>query len=213
VPIARIEKRSVTEQLATMLPEPSHSVLIDGGLRQAVYAFVFSRVKDHATADDLTQEILLRIDARISSLKNSEKLQAWVFRMARNVIADHFRSTPPCDPFDEDVPNAPITLPFTADNGLPQELAVYIQSVVSELPVKYREAIILTEFKGISQVEMARRLGISLTAAKSRTQRARAMVKQIIERCCHWETDRYGTVIDVRRRSATGLDRDTCGES
>lgn len=196
-----------------MLPEPFHSTVIDGSLRQAVYAFVFSRIKDHATADDLTQEILLRIHNSGSSLKNSEKLQAWVFRVARNVIADHFRSIPPCDPLHEEVPDAPTALPFAVDNGLPQELAVYIHSVVSELPEKYREAIFLTEFQGISQVEMARQLGISLTAAKSRTQRAREMVKQIIERCCRWETDAYGTVIEVRRRSATGLDRDTCGES
>lgn len=196
-----------------MAPEPFRSIIIDGTLRQAVYAFVFSRIKDHTTADDLAQEILLRIHNSGNSLKNSEKLQAWVFRVARNVIADHFRSIPPCDPLPEEVSDTLTALPSAADNGLPWELAVYIHSVVSELPEKYREAILLTEFRGISQVEMARQLGISLTAAKSRTQRAREMVKQIIERSCRWETDAYGTVIEVRRRSATGLDRDTCGES
>ncbi len=90
----------------------------------------------------------------------------------------------------------------THDAGLPPA-----GSSVERLPEIYREALRLTEFEGVSQVELARRLGLSVSAAKSRVQRARAMVRAEMERCCRWETDRYGTAVDAQPRRA-----DCCAE-
>jgi RNA polymerase sigma-70 factor (ECF subfamily) len=67
----------------------------------------------------------------------------------------------------------------------------------------YRDAIIATDYDGLSQVELAQRLGLSVSAAKSRVQRARAMVRTQIERCCHFEVDHYGTVVDCTPRIET----------
>jgi RNA polymerase sigma-70 factor (ECF subfamily) len=67
----------------------------------------------------------------------------------------------------------------------------------------YRDAIIATEYDGLSQVELAQRLGLSVSAAKSRVQRARAMVRETIERCCHFDVDHYGTVVDYTPRIET----------
>ena len=88
------------------------------------------------------------------------------------------------------------------ESRLRSEIAAYIRSVVESLPPIHREALLLTEYDGLSQVQLAKRLGLSISAAKSRVQRARAMLKEQIERCCHWSTDRYGTVIDVRPRTS-----------
>jgi RNA polymerase sigma-70 factor (ECF subfamily) len=71
---------------------------------------------------------------------------------------------------------------------------------VQGLPPIYREALELTEYDGLSQVELARRLGLSVSAAKSRVQRARALVRATVDRCCHFEVDRYGTVLGYTPR-------------
>jgi RNA polymerase sigma-70 factor (ECF subfamily) len=176
-------------------------------LRDALRAFILSRVKDPALADDITQETLLRLHAKFDTLRDADRLEAWVFQIARRAVADHFRAARSSEPFDEDThlppSDASVPEPLAAEEEtLRRELAAYVRSVVEGLPAIYRDALRLTEFEGVPQVELARRLGLSVSAAKSRVQRARALVRQELERCCRWETDRYGTVVDVRPKQA-----------
>jgi RNA polymerase sigma-70 factor, ECF subfamily len=181
-------------------------------LRSAIRAFVLGKVKDPTLADDVTQETLIRLHKKADSLRDTDRLHAWVFQIARNAIADHFRAAKPTDPFDEQLHAQPATTPSETptaeEETLQQDLAAYVRSVVNDLPDIYRQALQLTEFQGMSQVDLARQLGLSTSAAKSRVQRARAMVRDQIERCCHWETDRYGKVLDVQPKSPARCDCD-----
>jgi RNA polymerase sigma-70 factor (ECF subfamily) len=70
------------------------------------------------------------------------------------------------------------------------------------LPRKYRQALELTEMQGFSQTELAARLNISVSGAKSRVQRAREKLKEALLDCCHFEFDRYGRVIDYHANCA-----------
>jgi RNA polymerase sigma-70 factor (ECF subfamily) len=79
---------------------------------------------------------------------------------------------------------------------------------VDELEPPYREALLLTEWQGVSQHEMAARLGLSPSGAKSRVQRARRRLKALLLDCCALELDRRGTVLDVVPR---GGRRGGCG--
>lgn len=173
-------------------------------LRQTLRSFIGSKVRDSALADDLTQETLFRVETRLQTLRSRDRLDAWVFQIARNTIADHFRKTRATEEFDE-AAHGPLlrvadNSPTTEDAALSAELRAYVRSVVDRLPPPYGEAIRLIEFEGLPQVELARRLGLSVSAAKSRVQRGRAMLRKEMERCCHWETDHYGTVLGVEPR-------------
>jgi RNA polymerase sigma-70 factor, ECF subfamily len=178
-------------------------------LRNAIRAFVLSQVRNPALADDLTQETLLRLHKRLHTLRNPERLHAWVFQIARNAVADHFRAAREIEPFDE-LAHTPDSEPqlhamLAAEEDLLRgALGAYVRSVVEGLPEIYREALRLTEFEGVSQVELAARVGLSVSAAKSRVQRARAMVRSEMERCCRWEADRYGAIVDVQPKSPDG---------
>jgi RNA polymerase sigma-70 factor (ECF subfamily) len=182
-------------------------------LRGAIHGFILGKVKDPALADDITQETLLRLHQRFDTLREADRLQAWVFQIARNAVADHYRSAKPTESFDEQThappadpePHGPIA---AEEEALRHELAAYVRSVVESLPVIYRDALKLTEFEGNSQVELARRLGLSVSAAKSRVQRARAMVREEMERCCRWETDRYGNVVEAQAKVPSRCDCD-----
>ena len=81
-----------------------------------------------------------------------------------------------------------------------ENLAPYIREVVQSLPDPYREALLLTTYQGLSQQQLAERLGISLSGAKSRVQRARQKVRDVMLCCCHFELDAYGLVYEVRER-------------
>jgi RNA polymerase sigma-70 factor (ECF subfamily) len=185
-------------------------------LRSAIHSFVLAKVRDAALADDLTQETLLRMQSRIHTLKAVERLHPWVLQIARNVIADHFRRRRDMEIFEEATHGASLrdqnATSDVDDDDLSRELSDYVRSVVHQLPPPYRDAILMTEFDGVPQVELARRLGLSISAVKSRVQRGRAMLRKEMERCCRWETDRYGNVLGVEPRStcACGEDPGTC---
>ena len=82
-----------------------------------------------------------------------------------------------------------------------QSLAAGLARRIDELPERYREAVRLTEIEGLTQAEMAGRLKLSLSAAKSRVQRGRQMIKQQLLECCHVEFDRCGRVLSYEERA------------
>ena len=172
--------------------------------RDPVRRFVGARVRNEALADDLTQDIFIRVLRRLPEVKDHRRVMGWIFQIARNVVADHYRRSRPTESIRE--------TDLTEDSGrsmavageeerLRDELAAYVRDVVKTLPPIYQEAILLTEYEGMTQVELARHLGLGLSAAKSRVQRAREMVRARVEKCCHLEFDAYGTMVDCRRRT------------
>lgn len=185
---------------ASPLAEPRSASTADAGeLRAAVRRFIGSRVASAATADDLTQEVFVKVQKRIAQVRDPRRLMGWVIQIARNTVTDHFRASRATEAFKEEhlgeAPAQPESFGHE-EQRLREELAAYIRRVVENLPTIYREALVLTEYDGLSQVELAQRLGLSVSAAKSRVQRARARVRATIDRCCHFEVDRYGTVVD-----------------
>ncbi len=79
-------------------------------------------------------------------------------------------------------------------------MACWLKPMIDDLPDKYREALWLTEFEGLTQVELAERLGISVSGAKSRVQRGRSLLRHDLLDCCQFEFDRRGGIIGYTTR-------------
>lgn len=170
---------------------------VAAALRPALIGYVGSRVRNPEAAEDIVQDVLLKASRTIHSLRSPQALPGWLFQIARRAVADHFRMARGSEMFDETL-HAPEPESGPPDAGrLEERLAAYIRSVVENLPPLYRDALLATEYQGLSQADLARRDGVSLSAAKSRVQRARAMMRAEMERCCRWESDRYGHILDV----------------
>lgn len=162
------------------------------GFHTRLHRFIRSRVEDDAAAEDILQDVFLRIHGRMDTLSDSSRLESWIFQIAHNAIIDHYRRR-------RELNEIPETLPAENDLIEPDAadvLASSLREMVEELPEPYRQALILTEYEGLKQAELAERLGISLSGAKSRVQRARQRIKDELLACCHFEFDRYGRVID-----------------
>ena len=157
-------------------------------------SFIRSRVRDHATAEDILQEVFLKIHQKLPTVRASERLQAWVWRITRNSIADHFRKVRPSEPLPDDIGGT-----FEPSADLP-DLRPCVRQFVNELPPAYRDALLLTEWKGLTQQQMSKRLGLSPSGAKSRVQRARAQLKKLLLDCCRFELDRRGTILEMTCR-------------
>jgi len=170
--------------------------------------FIFKRVTNDAAADDILQDVFVKIHSRIDSLRDLARLESWIYSITRNAIADHFRSRKPADELRDSIP-APHS-PAPADDDL--DLTPAIRRMIRSLPEDYRRALVMTVYEGLTLKEVAARLGISLSGAKSRVQRAREKLKAMLLECCHLEFDRFGTVIECEpRRACCGCRKTNAG--
>jgi RNA polymerase sigma-70 factor, ECF subfamily len=164
-----------------------------------LYQFIRRRIADDATAEDLLQDVFLKIHQHGNSLKDARRLESWIYQITRNLIIDYYRSHRQSltSLGAEEVLELSEDLP---DDDIVSELLPCVRAMVLALPEQDRQALILTEYQGLTQKELGERLGLSFSGAKSRVQRAREKLKQELLACCHFELDRRGHILDYQPR-------------
>ncbi len=155
--------------------------------------FIRKRVSDEQIAADLLQDVYIKIHTHVDTLHDHDRLESWVYQIARNTVYDFYR-TQKSNVEISDILAAPDSI--EADDDITERLAESLSSMIDCLPQEYQEALRLTEFEGLTQQELAERMGLSLSGAKSRVQRGRKMLREMLLACCHFEFDRRGKVID-----------------
>lgn len=161
--------------------------------------FVFRYTKDKAATDDIVQDVFVKVYSKVGQLKESDKLVGWIFQIARNAITDHFRSK-------SKVIHAQDIDWESETNSLNDCVVNCLYDMMSALPEKYRVALELTELKNLSQLQFAKAVNISYSGAKSRVQRARKMLKEMMETTYRIKVDSYGNVIVCGNRSTCSCD-------
>ena len=165
-----------------------------GSLQQ----FIRRRVSDEVTAEDVLQDVFLKIHQHMETLKDVKRLESWIYQIARNAIIDSYRSRGLTTTLEAaEILDMPEELP---DDDVVSELLPSVRAMVKSLPEMDRQALVLTAYQGLTQKELAERLGLSFSGAKSRVQRAREKLKQQLLECCHFELDRRGHILDYQPR-------------
>ncbi|WP_145135865.1 RNA polymerase sigma factor SigZ [Paenibacillus sp. Y412MC10] len=161
---------------------------------EPISAFVARRTNRHPDTEDIVQTVFMKAYLHLPELQDPDRLRAWLYQIARNAVTDHFRKERRLDELPDQLPS----VVEEEDEDFSQEAICGMKGVIPYLPDKYREAVELSELKGMSQKELSERLGISYSGAKSRVQRGREMVRELMNSCCTIQTDGYGSIIDYR---------------
>lgn len=158
--------------------------------------FIARRVPT-ADVDDVVQDVFLRVQRSIATLKSEQSFTAWIYRVARSAIAENQRqrSRVPALLRDEELEIEPPS-DDAGPTDLEVELASYLAPLISRLPSPYREALTMIELEGMTQQAAANAFGISLSGMKSRVQRGREKLRELLEACCSVVLDARGTVIE-----------------
>lgn len=162
--------------------------------------FIARRVRSEADADDVVQDVFLRMLKGLPDLRDEQRFGPWVYTIARSAIVDHQRAAARhrvATGAPEELEEPPLE---EDDRVVERELAGYIAPFIAMLPTTYREALTLTELEGLTQREAAEMLGISLSGMKSRVQRGRAQLRKALEDCCHIALDARGKVVSCEPR-------------
>ena len=162
--------------------------------RNRLHGFIARRVKNDADAEDILQDVFFKIHQNIDKLKDPEKMYPWVFQTTRNAIADHFRNNKAeFTAVDEDAELFGFE-PY--DSAVEEEVLSWLEPMIGELPPKYRDAVRLADIDGLTQREMSEKLDVSVSGVKSRVQRGREKLKEILLNCCRFEFGQSGKIVE-----------------
>src|SRR5690606_30504486 len=164
--------------------------------------FIARRVRTQVDVDDVLQEVFVRIQRGLPKLR------------------DHLRGAAKHPPLPAALPGSIATAEPLSDlqispsadecDSIEREVAAYAALLVSELPSPYREALTLTELRGLTQKQGAEMLGISLSGMKSRVQRGREKVRAALDECCDIALDARRHVIDCQPRRSPERAAECC---
>jgi len=183
-------------------------------MHERLLSYIQRRVGTVHNAEDILQDVFVRIHANLARLRQSQSVTAWVYQIARNAIIDYHRKRAAAT-------RAVATLAERIDDGeaddivlqAQDEFAACLDPLLDELPDHYRQAVRMTELDGVTQKEAAARLGLSVSGMKARVQRGRGKLKDVIEDCCCVELDRRGGLVDYDRRDGAACDECPCDGS
>jgi RNA polymerase sigma-70 factor, ECF subfamily len=166
-------------------------------VRARLHAFLARRVESPEVADDLTQDVLVRL--LLHKDEAVENATAWLYRVARNVLIDHYRARGSHRRFHQGDQATPTLAeePFADDPQAAQrEVAGCLRSLVDQLADPYRSAVTAVDLDGHTQTEVAQALGLSVSGMKSRVQRGRRQLRQVLTECCRVHTSPTGGISD-----------------
>ena len=146
--------------------------------------------------EDLLQDVFVKIHARIDSLKEGAKIESWLYQITRNTIIDHYRSKRTTEKLPEWIEQAQPE----DEETIRKELSSCFEPMIKELPDKYRNAVQMSEMESKTQKEVAVQEGISLSGAKSRVQRGRALLKAMLHECCQFEINKENQIVSYEKK-------------
>ena len=157
--------------------------------------FIKNRVA-HDVAEDILQDVFVKIHTRIDSLKENTKLESWLYQITKNAIIDYYRSKKQF----EKLPDWIKQEESDENEKMKGELFSCFAPMIDQLPDKYRTAVNLSEIEGKTQKEVAQLEKISLSGAKSRVQRGRALLKSMLFDCCQIELNHNNQLVSCEKK-------------
>lgn len=174
------------------------TAIIWNEFHRQLYGFINKRVKDRDIANDILQDVFLKIHLKLNTLKDDEKLTSWIYQITRNSLLDFYKKQKPQAEISEDLAE------LKEDQNFNAEINKCLSPMINQLPEDARDAIMETELGNLSQKNYAQKLGISYSGAKSRVQRARKQLHDLFNECCKIESDKYGNVIEHECKTNCG---------
>ena len=158
-----------------------------------LFLFILKKVGEEADAKDLVQDTFVKIWHKMDTLKDEQKLVPWIYQITRNVIIDHFRKQ---QHFQEDI----IDNPEEEEQAL-ERLARGLDQYIDRLPEDEREIFIAAELKNVRQKDLAQQYQMPYSSLRSKVQRSRKKIKQMMLDCCNFQFDTRGRVMGYTRKN------------
>ena len=149
--------------------------------QKKLFLFIRGCISNECDAKDLLQEIFLRMETRGNSVRDRRKIVSWLYQVTRNSVVDYYRGRGKAVELPDNLP-----APKKEKNAWAQ-ISRCVGPFIDKLPPLYREALRLSEIKGLTHAQVAKKLKISLPSAKARILRGKQKLKKQFDDCCIFE--------------------------
>ena len=161
---------------------------------QSLYGYLVRELRDPHEAEDLLQEVMLRVWRNRKKFRGDSSVRIWLFCIARNLVIDHVRRKVPVPV--ETIPAAELKLvksaPQEADQfAIGNELNRSIEKAIRALPEELRETFCLIRFDGLRYRDAASVIGVSEGSVKMRMIRAMRKLRESLSP--DWEAENGST--------------------
>jgi RNA polymerase sigma-70 factor, ECF subfamily len=152
-----------------------------------VFNVAYKFVGKHDEAEDLTQDIFLKIFKALNTFDRRANFQTWIISISRNLCIDHYRSVrKERQTIARDVDSSDLQ-PATSERGPyaqaeHQDLKAQLRQALDTLPITLRTAVVLRDLQELSYQEIADRLGLPEGTVKSRINRGRIELAHQLKR-------------------------------
>ena len=161
-----------------------------------------ARIVGQSEAEDLTQEVFVKVGQALETFRGESQLSTWLYRIATNAALDRLRQPAvrhggekllPVESIaeikaDQDIRTGELK-PSTEQGLIRTEMNGCIREIIQALPEQYRSVIVLSELEDLKDSEIAEILGLSLQTAKVRLHRARARLRKELSAACVFYRD------------------------
>lgn len=148
--------------------------------KSALFSLAYRYAADRATAEDLLQEIFIKVFTHLDNVKNPETFSGWIFRIGLNTCYSHLRSRRP--EMEKGVPleNIEGTVRGAVEENPARDARRPLDDGIARLPEKLREIFLLHDVQGFKHEEIARLLGLSVGTSKSQLFKARLRLREYL---------------------------------
>jgi len=152
--------------------------------------YLLKKIKNKDLANELSHEVLMKIYKSCCSGNEIKNIKSWMYQIAHNTVIDHLKKENKfTDEFAE--------IHEVDENNIYEGVEEFVEPMIKLLPEKYAAPLLLSEIEGINQAEVSKKMNLSLTATKSRIQRARKLLKEKIIECCNLEINANGNPVSI----------------
>ena len=150
--------------------------------KKKVYGLAFNLTRDHQTAEDLVQDIFMKIFSAINDIDRPELFPAWVYRVALNTCYSHLRREKTYDEKLEGLAPAGEGLADDTFDSRQDDLSRAVNEALARLPEKLMTVFLLHELDGLTHEEIAAVLGCQPGTSKSQLFKARMKLRKILKK-------------------------------
>ncbi|MDP4178753.1 MAG: RNA polymerase sigma factor SigZ [Bacillota bacterium] len=162
--------------------------------------YIMDKVQNKYDAEDIFQEVFIKVNQSFYNISDKSSIQSYIYKAAKNTIIDYYRKK-------REIPigiEGDISEEFISNelsDNISKEMAYCLRNILNDLPEKYQKPIKLYDIDGKKHKEVSKQLMISISGSKTRIQRGRQKLKKMLFKCCDFEFDAMGNVINYKKKN------------
>lgn len=175
-----------------------------------LFKYINSKINNEHDTEDILQEVFVKIYNNINEIEDEAKIKSWIYKITKNSIIDYYKKKKAINMDIEDFDKIINEDEDEDESNMNEDITKCFEMLIGKLPAKYNEPLYLHDIEGKKYKEISKELDISLSCSKMRVTRARSLLKETLLKCCDFEVDSFGNIVEYKVKNKGCKDCKDC---